>query len=114
VLADGAKHNQQGRVDEHGALRHRFVDHCAVGAFALLLFSHFHVLGLPVPNFAPDFDDDSCGEFGRRQWYDYHMFWAQSIESEMCYDSVYLMSNYWLPPSSLLFRRPPNKAQKNP
>jgi hypothetical protein len=94
VLADGAKHNQQGRVDKHGALCHCFVDHCEVGPFACLLFLHFHVLGLPVPNFAPDFDDNSCGECGRHQWYNYHMFWAQSIESEMCYDSVYLRCGY--------------------
>jgi hypothetical protein len=66
------------------------------------------MFGLPVPNFAPNFDDNSCGEFGHRQWYDYHMFWAQSIESEMCYDSVYLRSsllNYRQLTSALLDHR---------
>ena len=118
MLADGAKHNQQGRVDEHGAFRHRLVDHCPVGGAAFLLFAHFHVLGSPVPEFTPDFKDESCGEYGRRKWYDYHMFWAQSIESEMCYDSAYLIAHVISLSVATDFislcSRSPNEAQKNP
>ncbi|KAL6300578.1 hypothetical protein BKA93DRAFT_829023 [Sparassis latifolia] len=38
ALADNAKHNQQGRLDEHGAIRHREVELCPVGGLALLFF----------------------------------------------------------------------------
>jgi hypothetical protein len=39
ALADNAKHNKDGRVDEHGALCHRNVDLCPVGAIAMMFFS---------------------------------------------------------------------------
>nr|GAT44268.1 predicted protein [Mycena chlorophos] len=74
VLADQAKHNQTGRVDEHGAIRHRLVELCSVGAIALLFFAYFHVLGAPVPNFEPDFNDPDYGDYGRREWYALYLF----------------------------------------
>ena len=89
MLADNAKHNKHGHVDEHGAFRHRIVDICPVGGMAMLMFAHFHVLGSPVPKFEPDFGDTLSGEYGRRDWYGYHCFWGSSIETEMSYDSEY-------------------------
>ncbi|GBE87700.1 hypothetical protein SCP_1103770 [Sparassis crispa] len=44
ALADNAKHNQEGRLDEHGTIRHRNVRVCPVGALAMLFFIVFHVL----------------------------------------------------------------------
>jgi hypothetical protein len=81
ALADNAKHNQTGRTDEHGALRHRKVELCPVGAVAFLFFTHFHVLGSPVPSFEPDFTT----EYGRHEWYEYHVFYTTSVRSEMTY-----------------------------
>lgn len=90
ILADNAKTNKDGRVDEHGALRHRMVDLCPVGAIALHLFVHFHIKSNPPPDFAPDFNDKAFGEFGRRTWYKYHVFWGKDMETEMSYDSTYI------------------------
>jgi hypothetical protein len=87
-LADNAKHNQTGRVDENGAIRHRRVEHCPVNGFALNIFAHFHILRQEVPGFAPDFDDPKYGEYGYREWYDYCVFYAKDIKSEMSYDSM--------------------------
>jgi hypothetical protein len=89
ALADNAKHNQTGQVDEHGALRHRLPELCGVGALALLFFAHFHVLGQPVPNFAPKFEAPDAGQFGVREWYRYHVFWPtrKSPLSQLTYES---------------------------
>jgi hypothetical protein len=89
ALADNAKHNQTGRVDEHGALRHRLPDLCGVGALALLFFAQFHVLDQPVPDFAPKFDEPDCGQFSAREWYQYHVFWPtrKSPSSQLTYES---------------------------
>jgi hypothetical protein len=91
ALADNAKHNQQGRVDEHGALRHCLVELCPVGAMSRLFFAFFHITKRPLPNFAPDFATDGYGEYGYREWYDYHVFAAgcgkEDVKSQMSYDS---------------------------
>lgn len=87
ALADNAKHNQTGRTDEHGALRHRQVELCAVGGLAMLFFAYFHILETPVPDFSPDFLDDKFGEWGRREWYQYHVFSTKDLKSEMTYES---------------------------
>lgn len=84
ALADNAKHNQTGRVDEHGALRHRLPELCGVGALALLFFAHFHVLGQPVPEFSPDFNEPDCGQYGVRAWYKYHVFWPTRKSPTSC------------------------------
>lgn len=89
MLADNAKHNQDGRIDEHGALRHRRVELCAIGGLAMLFFAHFHILAMPVPDFEPDFSTPGFGEYGRRDWYGYHVFWTKSLSEEMSYDSVF-------------------------
>ena len=51
-------------------------------------FTHFHVLKVPVPDFAPDFDDPDYGEYGRRRWYELYLFSsAQDCTKEMVYQS---------------------------
>ena len=87
VLADNTKHNQHGRVDEHGAIRHRHVELCPVRAIALLFFTHFYILHRPLPDFAPDFMRKDCGEYGYREWYHHFIFYAGTPSKEMLYDS---------------------------
>ena len=67
ALADNAKHNQQGRIDEHGTLRHRLVELCPVGAVSRLFFAFFHIMNQPHPNFVPDFTADGYGEYGYQE-----------------------------------------------
>jgi hypothetical protein len=85
VLADNAKHTQTGRVDEHGVLRHKHADLCGVGTIAIMLFGYFHIARHPVPDFAPNFSDIEYGEYGRRDWYNYHVFSTGIGTSEMSY-----------------------------
>lgn len=88
-LVDQAKHNQTGRVDEHGAFRHRDAELCCMGALALLFFTQFHVLGKSPPNFAPDLSDVQFGAYGRRDWYKLHVFpSSRGDDIEMSYDSM--------------------------
>ena len=90
ALADNAKHNQQGRVDEHGTLRHRIVELCSVGALARLFFAYFHIMKKPTPNFIPDFTKSGYGEYVHRDWYDYHVFAGkEDVKSKMSYDSKF-------------------------
>ncbi|KAH8979010.1 hypothetical protein EDB86DRAFT_3089648 [Lactarius hatsudake] len=65
ILLDNAKHNQTGRTDEHGAIRHCLVELCPINAVAMQLWATFHLRQIPVPGFAPDFSDPDFGEFGR-------------------------------------------------
>jgi hypothetical protein len=97
ALADNAKHNQTGRVDEHGALRHRLPELCGVGALAMLFFAHFHILCSPVPDFAPGFEEPDAGQYGVREWYQYHVFYPMqgSPVKEMTYASKRF--TFWLP-----------------
>jgi hypothetical protein len=83
-------------VDKHGALRHRLPELCGVGAVALLLFAHFHILGHPVPDFAPDFEAPECGQYGVRSWYQYHLFWPtrKPPTSSMTYESECVKLNH--------------------
>ncbi|KAK7048472.1 hypothetical protein R3P38DRAFT_2687704 [Favolaschia claudopus] len=86
LIADNSKHNQSGRVDEHGAFRHFVVELCPVGAIGLLFFAHFHVINSPVPNFEVDFSDPGYGDFGRREWYELFTFSsAKDCKQEMSY-----------------------------
>jgi Centromere DNA-binding protein complex CBF3 subunit, domain 2 len=78
ILADNAKHNQTGRTDEHGAIRHRHVELCPVAGVAMQLWATFHVRNFPVPDFEPDFSDPECGEYGRRDWYDHRLFFSST------------------------------------
>ena len=88
-MADNAKHNKDGRVDEHGALRHRNVNLCPVGALAMMFFAYFHVLSLPVPQFEPDFTNTNYGEYGYRLWYEYYVFSGEKVDKQMSYDSMH-------------------------
>ncbi|TFY77579.1 hypothetical protein EWM64_g6432, partial [Hericium alpestre] len=81
------KAQSAGRVDEHGVIRHRIVELCPVGAVALHLWAYFHVLSKPVPDFVPDFTDTAFGEFGRRDWYVYHLFYGKDISRRMTYEN---------------------------
>ncbi len=93
---DNAKHNQQGHVDKHGALRHRLVKLCPVGAISRLFFAFFHVMKWLLPNFAPDFATDGYGEYGYREWYDYHVFAGkEDAKSKMSYDSESSLMCLW-------------------
>jgi hypothetical protein len=88
-LADNAKHNKDGRVDEHGALRHQEVNLCPVGAIAMMFFTYFHALSLPVPRFEPDFMNVNYGEYGYRPWYEYYVFSGEKVDKQMSYDSMH-------------------------
>ncbi|KAJ7885959.1 hypothetical protein B0H14DRAFT_3431588 [Mycena olivaceomarginata] len=65
LIADNSKANQTGRVDEHGAFRHRLVELCPVGAIGFMFFAHFHVANSPVPDFSVDFSDTNYGDYGK-------------------------------------------------
>ncbi|KZV95542.1 hypothetical protein EXIGLDRAFT_707084 [Exidia glandulosa HHB12029] len=71
VYSDNAKHNQLGRVDEHGA---------------------WHIRDLRLPSFAPDFSEGAAkagfGKYGRREWYKYLVFpSSKSPTIAMSFDS---------------------------
>ncbi|KAG1874883.1 hypothetical protein F4604DRAFT_1925032 [Suillus subluteus] len=87
ALADNAKHNQTGRIDEHGAIQHVHPELCPVGALAFLFFAHFHILNCAPPDFAPDFSNKNYGKYGRREWYDYHVFYTGGPTKEMTYEN---------------------------
>lgn len=93
LIADNAKHNQNGRIEEYGAFRHRHVELCPVGAIATLYFVWFHVLNCAPPDFKPDFSNPSYGQFGRRDWYKLHVFsHARKADKSMTYDSEFCCS----------------------
>jgi Centromere DNA-binding protein complex CBF3 subunit, domain 2 len=96
-LADNAKHNQNGRVDENGAIRHRNVEQCPVGGLAMLFYAHFHILHNEALDFSPDFDNTEYGEYGYRRWYDSHVFYGSDVKKEMSYDSKSHVSPSYLP-----------------
>ncbi|KAF8261101.1 hypothetical protein EI94DRAFT_1810772 [Lactarius quietus] len=88
AFVDNAKHNQQGCVDEHGALQHHLIELCPVGAMARLFFAFFHIMKQPLPNFAPSFTTDGYGEYGYQERYDYHVLARkEDVKSEMTYDN---------------------------
>jgi hypothetical protein len=53
-------------------------------------FAMFHISGLKL-DFGPDFSGDSqeagFGEFGRREWYKYKVYFATDISQPMSYQS---------------------------
>jgi hypothetical protein len=88
LIADNSKANQTGRVDEHGAFRHRLVELCPVGAIGFMFFAHFHVANSPVPDFSVDFSDTNYGDYGKREWYQLYAFSSQKdCKTEMAYSS---------------------------
>ncbi|KAG2095327.1 hypothetical protein BD769DRAFT_1678376 [Suillus cothurnatus] len=48
-------------------------------------FAHFHILNCTPPDFAPNFSNKNYGEYGYREWYDYHVFYTGSLTKEMTY-----------------------------
>lgn len=104
ILADNSKVNQTGRIDEHGAIRHREPELCAVGAIGFLLFGLFHILKRPVPSFAPDFSAPGYGRYGRREWYEYHLFSSPKTPTvPMTYESMSLTSDCIISTTDHLF-----------
>ncbi|KAF4609994.1 hypothetical protein D9613_010503 [Agrocybe pediades] len=82
ILADQAKTNTNGRIDEHGMFRHRDPELCGFGGLAFHFFSHFHIQKKPPPDFSPDFEDPKHSEFGRRDWYGIHAFPGGKISAK--------------------------------
>ncbi|PPQ70700.1 hypothetical protein CVT25_010617 [Psilocybe cyanescens] len=62
ILADQAKTNSVGRIDQHGMFCHRHPE------------LYFYILRKAPLNFTPDFSDTEHSEFGRRDWYGVHLF----------------------------------------
>lgn len=92
ILADNAKHNQLGRVDEFGMIRHLKPELCAIGAVALHLFVQWHVRRVPLPSFKAEFGQaaaqDGYGPYGRREWYRRVVFAGKGgPNSEMTYET---------------------------
>ncbi|KAJ8488942.1 hypothetical protein ONZ45_g13777 [Pleurotus djamor] len=87
-ISNQGKTNTSGRIDEHGAFRHRSPDLCAVGALAFYFFSWFHILDKSPPNFEPSFSGDGADEYGNREWYKIKLFpGAEGDTSEMSYEA---------------------------
>jgi hypothetical protein len=91
ILLDNAKHNQTGRTDEHGAIRHRHPELCPINGVGTLLWAIFHLEHFPVPDFVPDFSSPDYGEFGHREWYEMKLFFSSkgSPKDLMQYKSEY-------------------------
>ena len=101
-MANQSKTNVTGRVDEHGIFRHRIPELCGFGGIGLLLFSHFHILQKPKPQFELDFNDAGHSEFGRRDWYTIFLFpgkpkTAKEVDGSipMTYDSMQFSRIYF-------------------
>lgn len=92
IMAYNAKHNQYGCLDEHEVLRHSDVELCAMGALAFLFFSIFHVAGLnPSAHwFMPDLNSRNFREYGRRPWYNHHIFFSTKPEVGLTYEGEFL------------------------
>src|ERR1700761_8150163 len=89
LIADQSKVNQNGRVDEHGAFRHRITQLCPVGSIAFFFFAHFHVLNASIPDFCIDFSDPEYGEYRKREWYQLFLFsTSKDCTREMQYASM--------------------------
>ncbi|KAF8583497.1 hypothetical protein K439DRAFT_1617415 [Ramaria rubella] len=88
ILCDNAKHNQSGKIEEQGMIRHRIPSLCAIGALGMHLFSLFHIAGQTMelePDFFPAAQEAGFGEFGHRAWYDYKTYFAANISQPMSY-----------------------------
>jgi hypothetical protein len=93
--ADNAKHNQTGHFDKHGVLHHKHAELCGVSAVVIMRFGYFYIAVHAVPEFAPNFSDTKYGEYGRRDWYTYHVFFSSGIgTSVMSYQGKNLSENF--------------------
>jgi hypothetical protein len=87
LISDQGKTNTTGRIDEQGAFRHRKPELCPIGGLGLYLFSLYHVLEKPKPDFAPDYSRG--GALGYRSWYRIFLFPGGAGEdTEMTYESA--------------------------
>ncbi|KAI0088513.1 hypothetical protein BDY19DRAFT_906536 [Irpex rosettiformis] len=89
MMSLNAKHNQHGRLDEHGVMRHLNVQVCAVGALAFLFWAMFHVMDFSSTEaeLQPDFTATDCGPFGLHEWYSYYVFFGNNRKVKMTYDN---------------------------
>ena len=53
----------------------------------MLLYTYFHVILQPVPDFAPSLNRPGYGKFGYRPWYELYVFWGDKPTKQMSYDS---------------------------
>lgn len=82
-LSNQGKTNKTGRRDQQAAFRHRLPELCCIGALGFYLFSLFHILGNPPPDFS--------GEIGHRTWYEILLFpGSGGNNEEMTYQSGFL------------------------
>lgn len=92
ILCDNAKTNQSGKVEEQGAIRHRLVELCPIGALALHFFVQFHLLKNETYDWTPDFSPASqaagYGPYGRREWHKYKVFPGDDKTKPMTYQSI--------------------------
>ena len=94
-MSDQGKTNKNGRIDEHGALRHRLPEVCPVGAIVIHLFSYFHIEENPRPTFAPDFNHPGASALGYRDWYNLRLFpSSKSLYTEMSYESKFIFNHF--------------------
>lgn len=88
LLSNQGKSNTSGRIDEQGALRHRYPELCVIGALGFYLFSRFHILEKSPPDFKPVYKQNDPQDMGVRAWYGLHLFPGGDGEtSEMSYES---------------------------
>ncbi|KAF8586691.1 hypothetical protein K439DRAFT_1614921 [Ramaria rubella] len=88
ILVDNAKHNQNSKIEEQGAIRHCIPALCAIGALAMHFFSLFHMTGQSLrlePDFSVEAHEARFGEFGHCEWYAYKAFFASDIMQTMSY-----------------------------
>lgn len=75
-------------MDEQAALRHRIPELCALGAVSFHLFSYFHILDKPPPDFTPKYSSET-DNIGTRSWYSFMLFPGNDSDStEMSYEST--------------------------
>lgn len=98
ILCDNAKTNQSGKVEEQGAICHRLVELCPIGALALHFFALFHLSKNEIYDWTPDFSPESqaagYGQYGRHEWHQYKVFPGESKTRSMKYQSILLII-YW-------------------
>lgn len=98
IMSDNSKVNKNGRVDEQGALRHRVVQLCPVGALAFHLWAQDSLLERTftdadlLPDFSPASQQAGYGQWGRRPWYQFVIYPAKDRSAAMSYHSMSVWS----------------------
>jgi hypothetical protein len=88
VFANNSKMNKDGRIDQVAVMRHRSVLSCPVFAIMLQLWAYYELHGqCAAVDFEPDFSEASqeeCfGIFGKRPWYEDHLFYGGNPKRAM-------------------------------